>query len=89
MCNALVRNSGVWVCIPSAKEKKNAFPMKEIMHSQCKKFKKFAFPMQKIKKICIPNTKVKKNCIANAKNKRFGLPMLKLKNNLHCQCKEF
>jgi hypothetical protein len=50
------------------------------MHFQCKKFKKFALPMQRIRKLAFPVQKyknfalplqtIKRICIANAKNKK-------------------
>ena len=67
------------VCIPSTKEK-NYIPRernKKDLHSQCKKCKEIAFPMQKIKIFAFPVPKIRKICIANAKNKK----------KLDCQCK--
>ena len=58
------------------------------LHSQCKKFEKIAFSIQKIKKISIPSAKNKIKCIANAKNIE-NLHCQCKKRKLHCRCKKF
>ena len=75
------------------KRKKNCIPNeidKKDLHSQCKKWNKFAFPMQKIKKICIPNAKNKRNLHSQCqKFLKNAFPVPKIKKDLHSQCQKW
>ena len=55
----------------------------------CKKFRKFALPMQKIRKTYIANAKNKKNLHSQCKKQLRPMQKIKVTCNLCCQCKKY